>query len=241
MPSFFQDERAYADNAPRSNFVFMGYPLDPPLPRDDYRSVVNQIQEELPVRLWYFTDEVTTGEMMRKIWRAILRADLCVFDVTGGNPNVAFEMGLAVAMDKKCLAFLKEGGSDPLGNADLGYAEHKAYNSVSSLRLQLRDFCVQKSAGLRALKDIAQHMHNDSMGMTQDELEAKLREVVHTVFKHKKITKGKVRAILGSESLADKALGLLRTEILRMEGDRRTAIYLFADRWVVHDHEVGGD
>jgi hypothetical protein len=72
----FEDERNFPDNATRVNFVFMGYPFNPPLPPDDYSGVVSELQDELPVRFWYFLDEVTTEEMMRKIWRAILRSDL---------------------------------------------------------------------------------------------------------------------------------------------------------------------
>jgi hypothetical protein len=46
--------------------------------------------------------EESSAPRMREIWRAILRADLAVFDTSGGNPNVAFELGLAVAEDKRC-------------------------------------------------------------------------------------------------------------------------------------------
>lgn len=67
MTQLFEDERRFPDNATRQNFVFMGYPYDPPLPADDYRSVVAELQTELPVRFWYFLDEITTAEMMRKI------------------------------------------------------------------------------------------------------------------------------------------------------------------------------
>src|SRR5215510_3584981 len=34
---------------------------------------------------------------------AILRSDLAVFDTSGGNPNVAFEFGLAVAQNKQAI------------------------------------------------------------------------------------------------------------------------------------------
>ena len=47
----------------------------------DYNAVVKELQDEYPLRLWYFLDEVTTNELMRKIWRAILRSDLCIFDI----------------------------------------------------------------------------------------------------------------------------------------------------------------
>lgn len=81
MAQFFEEEKKYPDNAPRANFVFMAYPFAPPISQDDYNAVVKELQSEYPLRLWYFLDEVTTRELMRKIWRAILRADLCIFDI----------------------------------------------------------------------------------------------------------------------------------------------------------------
>ena len=74
MAQMFEDEKKYQDNNLRKNFVFLAYPYRPPLALDDYRAVTNELQQELPIRLWYFLDEITTQEMMRKIWRAILRS-----------------------------------------------------------------------------------------------------------------------------------------------------------------------
>jgi hypothetical protein len=137
MAQLFEDERGIPDNAQRQNFVFVGYPYNPPLPRDDYAQVVTELQAELPIRFWYFLDEVTTDEMMRKIWRAILRADLAVFDISGGNPNVSFELGPAIAVNRRCLTFLKAGEPNPLGTSDLAYAERSEYTSAATLRESL--------------------------------------------------------------------------------------------------------
>ncbi len=104
MAQFFEEEKQYPDNATRINFVFLAYPFTPPIAQEDYNAVVREIQGEYPVRLWYFLDEVTTQELMRKIWRAILRSDLCIFDISRGNPNVAFELGLAAAIGKRCIS-----------------------------------------------------------------------------------------------------------------------------------------
>lgn len=75
---------------------------------------------------------------MRKVWRAILRSDLAVFDISGGNPNVAFELGLAVAAYRPCVSLLKTGQDNPLGQADLGYSERAEYSSRETLKAVLR-------------------------------------------------------------------------------------------------------
>jgi hypothetical protein len=74
MAQFFEEEKNYPDNSRRKNFVFFAYPFTPPIPQDDYNAVVRELQADLSLRLWYFLDEVTTQEMIRKIWRAILIA-----------------------------------------------------------------------------------------------------------------------------------------------------------------------
>jgi nucleoside 2-deoxyribosyltransferase len=114
MASFFEAEKDVPENRRRQNFVFMAYPFTPALPAADYRAAVRALQSELPVRFWYFLDETTTAELMRKIWRAILRADLAVFDISDGNPNVAFELGLAVANGRPSGTFA---GLDPTDGA----------------------------------------------------------------------------------------------------------------------------
>jgi len=62
MAQLFEDEKKYPDNRTRDNFIFLGYPYQPALPRDDYQRVIRDLQGELPVRLWYFLDEITTTE-----------------------------------------------------------------------------------------------------------------------------------------------------------------------------------
>lgn len=109
VAQLFKEEKGFPDNAPRTNFVFLAYPYAPPLALDDYRALTRELEQELPLRLWYFLDEITTDELMRKVWRAILRCDLSVFDISRGNPNVAFELGLAVAAERPCITVLKAG------------------------------------------------------------------------------------------------------------------------------------
>jgi len=239
--TLFADERDIPDNGTRANFVFMGYPFNPPLPRDDYGAVVVELQDELPVRFWYFLDEVTTDEMMRKIWRAVLRADLAVFDITGGNPNVAFELGLAVAINKRCMTVLKAGGANPLGTADLGYAERIEYSSAATLKDRLLAFTKAQCSALRTLSGVSYDLHSSAGNMTRQDLYERILKVVSRVFRSKHITKSQASRLIGSDQLASAVLqGLRRKEILQVEGERRGARWVFTDKWAYHDHDVSG-
>jgi hypothetical protein len=237
----FREEAAYPDNAPRANFVFLGYPFHPPIARDDYAAVVNDIEGTLPLRLWYFLDEVTTDETMRKIWRAILRSDLAVFDISGGNPNVAFEMGLAIGSDKRCMTLLKTGEPNPLGTADLGYSERIEYTSAATLKSKLLDLLRARSAALRLLDEVSYQVVPGDGSLTREETAARLLQLTNRVFTSKSVTKAGATTVMGTEGLALAALSALRQrDVLQVVGVKRGARYVFTGTWAYHDHEVAG-
>jgi nucleoside 2-deoxyribosyltransferase len=237
MAGLIAEEAKKPENYQRSNLVFMGYPFQPPLPRADYNRVVEELQQKFPVRFWYFLDEVTNDELMRKVWRAILRADLSIFDISGGNPNVAFELGLAVAKERRCFTLLKSGTENPLGRADLGYSERVEYDSAVALGEKL-EALAQKSSALKLLKKLADETEYE--GVEQVQMHAHLQAVVLRVFRQKQINKTTGTELVGGdERLFYTVLAALRSsDILKKEGDRRGARYVLGDTWAYHDHEV---
>jgi len=237
----FRDEAAFPDNAARSNFVFLGYPYDPPIARDDYARVIREVQDLFPIRLWYFLDEVTTDETMRKIWRAILRADLAVFDISGGNPNVSFELGLAVGGDKRAMTLLKSGEPNPLGRTDLGYSERMEYTSAETLKGKLVDLLNAKSSAVRLIDELSYTIAPTDGGVSREDVRGRLIQLVGRVFRSKSVARAAARTLMGSEALAGAALaGLRQRDVLQVEGVRRGARYVFTGGWIYHDHEVTG-
>jgi hypothetical protein len=241
MAELFEQEKSYPDNRQRANFVFFGYPYTPAIAREDYSQVLRDLETELGLRLWYFLDEITTAELMRKVWRAILRCDLAIFDVSGGNPNVAFELGLAAAMDRSCITLLKTGEPNPLGGADLSYAERVEYTSVATLKEKIRGLLIAKTTAVRKAKDVAYHIYDGGRALSHADLQMRTTDVLKAVYREKRITKTKAETIYGDRWYADVALMKLRElGVLEMVGQRRGAQYVFGDKWVYHDHEVVG-
>jgi hypothetical protein len=144
--------------------------------------------------------------MMRKIWRAILRADLAIFDISGGNPNVAFELGLAVSENKKCMTILKTGEANPLGSADLGYAERAEYSSAATLKDKLGDVVRSQLSGLRLLNSLSYDLLPAAADTDRPDLEKRLGELLLKVFENKQIQKRQATQILGGDALATAAL-----------------------------------
>lgn len=241
MAQLFEDEKKYPDNKKRRNFIFLGYPFSPPLPQDDYRAVTRELEEELPLRLWYFLDEVTTQELMRKIWRAILRADLAFFDISRGNPNVSFELGLAVAINTPSITLLKTGEQNPLGGADLGYSERAEYSSRETLKSKIRELLGAKSNALRDLNRVSYKIQSDAFPYDRQEIESRLCKTINQIYRAKKITRAAVKKIFGDDRMAGIVLNTLREEdVVKLEGQRKAAKWMLSDNWVYHDHEVVG-
>jgi hypothetical protein len=243
MAQMLKDEKAYPDNATRKNFIFLAYPYSPRIALDDYRRVTKELEQELPVRLWYFLDELTTDELMRKVWRAILRANLGVFDISDGNANVALELGLALGIDKSCITFLFSGSPNPLGRADLSYSERREYTSATTLKQELYKVIKIKCQGLRDINSLSFELNSDAFPFAREELETRLIQTVHSVFLHRKTTRKAVRKIFNNDdALAGIVLNGLRAKgILVPVGTRRYARWVFGPEWVNQDHEVTGE
>jgi len=241
MSLMFEEEAKFSDNRQRTNFIFLGFPYASPLPLDDYRQVLTELEATFPIRFWYFLVEYTTDELMRKLWRGILRSDLCVFDISGGNPNVAFEIGLAVARFKRCSTILKSGAENPLGRADMAYAERAEYSSSNTLRETLTRVVKSKSNALATLRQAAQYLHDSSKPRSVDGIESLLTKIVNEVFQNGKITKQAAERLVNDRPFADAAMNHLRErQVLAIDGNRRGAKWIFAENWVSKSHEVAG-
>jgi hypothetical protein len=241
MTQMFRDELSYPDNAARTNFVFMGYPFKPPLPRRYYGKVVADLQATTPVRLWYFLDEVTTDEMMRKIWRAILRADIAIFDISNGNPNVAFELGLAVASEKRVITLLKTGEPNPLGKSDLAYAERVEYSSTGTLKARLAELLNAQSSAIKLIDALSYAVTPEDGSVDRIAVRDRLAKLILKVFTDKSVTKKGATTIMGTEALGQSAINHLRQRnVLQIDGLKRGARYVFGETWVYSDHEVAG-
>lgn len=241
MAIMFEEEAKIAENNTRKNFMFVGFPYRSPISLDDYRMVLEEIEKEYPIKIWYFLVELTTDELMRKLWRAILRSDICVFDTSGGNPNVSFEVGLAVARFKKCSTILKTGSENPLGNADLAYAERIEYSSSITLKQALVKIIRSKSSAMNEIQKAVEFIYDPSSKIAKVEIETKLLKILNAVFDAGKITKTQAEKLIEDREFADYAMNHLRDRrILKVDGVKKGAKWMLEDDWVYRNHQVVG-
>lgn len=77
--------------------VFVGCPYRGKFPLASFKGNL----ERLPFR-WYFADTHLTTKQLLGILRTYFKAvDFCIFDISGWNPNVALEIGLADGLGVK--------------------------------------------------------------------------------------------------------------------------------------------
>jgi predicted nucleotide-binding protein len=73
--------------------VFVAYPYS--FPRRDYRRVFKSLGESFQVKFVFADEQIVSQHIMEKIDRYIQGSDFSLFDISGWNPNVALELGMA--------------------------------------------------------------------------------------------------------------------------------------------------
>ena len=81
-----------------SVFVACPYKI---FPLEDYKRVFENIGKIYPVTFKFADEQITNQHILLKISNYIRDHDISLFDITGWNPNVALELGIAVGMGRK--------------------------------------------------------------------------------------------------------------------------------------------
>lgn len=79
-------------------------------------TVIERLKLELKVDTWF--DEQGPGAISTSIAESILRAPIVFADLTGSNPNVYYEVGVAHATEVPVICFQKKGDRTPFDLAD---------------------------------------------------------------------------------------------------------------------------
>lgn len=110
-------------------FVACPYTL---FPLDDYKNVFSTIKKSYNVEFKFADEQITNQHVLSKITNYIRDADISLYDITGWNPNVALELGIAVGMGKRYFILLnhkhdanKEVPSDIKGIDRIQYASNQ--------------------------------------------------------------------------------------------------------------------
>ncbi len=97
--------------AKQPKYCFVAMPFRPEL-NFFYLYIQRHLEENHGLRVARGDAAVLTKPLMDKIRDQILRADLIIGDITGGNPNVFYEIGLAHAAGKPVLFLTQDEPKD---------------------------------------------------------------------------------------------------------------------------------
>jgi hypothetical protein len=97
-------------------------------------------------------DVLFGSDIVEEIWQEILEASLIIADLTGGNPNVFYELGLAHAIGKECILLSQSSKFIPF---DLNRFRHIIYSpsvrGIQNLSSNLKQMAKQRLLGKTAL------------------------------------------------------------------------------------------
>lgn len=116
-------------------------------PAGDYRRVFEDISKEYSVSFVFADEKITNMHIMQKIISYIRASDFSLFDISGWNPNVTLELGIAMATgDDWYIAFNPAKTDVSEVPSDLRGIDRVQYSSYSELGERLRLLVEQRYA-----------------------------------------------------------------------------------------------
>jgi ribosomal protein S1 len=88
-----------------------------------------------------------TGALIDTVWKGIQEAEIVIADITGQNPNVLYELGLAHVIGKRVVLLAQQGENIP---ADIAYTRQVRYNLDV---YDVLDFMNEFKENVRAARD----------------------------------------------------------------------------------------
>jgi hypothetical protein len=144
-PSEFLEKMGVDVNAEvQPDLVFVLIPFNPMF--DDTYQAIKYVVEESGFRCSRGDSTFTSGEILPEIIRYIVKARLIIAEITGRNPNVFYELGIAHALGKQVLILSQVDKDIPFDVANIRVL---TYENQDDLRSRLRSWIVHTLARLR--------------------------------------------------------------------------------------------
>lgn len=116
--------------------VFVGMPFQDQY-LDHYRFVIKPIAEKNGFQPWMAKDVIGTGTILEKIETAIRQSRIAIINISGRNPNVMFEFGLAIGLGKEVLILKDQNTDTP---SDIAGREYVEYSNMAEMESRVTQF-----------------------------------------------------------------------------------------------------
>jgi len=128
-------------------FVAYSYRL---YPATDYRLVFRSLENLFEIKFFFADEKITNNQILGKIEGLIRDTDFGIYDITGWNPNVTLELGLALGLDRHqdvYIAFNKDINPSDAQEvpADLRGKDRIQFSSLGEFRQKLHVLLRQRA------------------------------------------------------------------------------------------------
>jgi hypothetical protein len=199
---------------PTSRSVFVAYAYNI-YDKRDYRGVFAQLEKSYSVKFIFADEKITNMHILQKIISYIRASDFSLFDISGWNPNVTLELGVALALSNDwyiCFNPKKTDLSDV--PSDIKGIDRIQYASFSDLGEKLAALLEQRYPKVKARVPL------------DDYLESLKREIIDLIRRQPGLRMEEIAEIMRvNVKVAQMIISPLVDVSLRYEGQRRGARY----------------
>lgn len=134
----------------QDSLIFVLMPFEPKLSQV-YDSIIKPAIEEDLNMVCRRADEISSNNpIIQDIWKSICECRIILADLTGFNPNVMYELGIAHTIGKPSVIMHQENSTEPKFPFDLAHIRRINYADDAAGGVQLRE---QITSTIRAVKE----------------------------------------------------------------------------------------
>jgi hypothetical protein len=126
------------ERKPRQIFVAYPYGL---FPESDYRRVFKELEKAFDVQFVFADEKITNLHILQKIYGMIRESAFGIYDISGWNPNVTLELGMAYGLSEAPYLIVNpsvhESGEAPADLRGLDRLEWGSYTELSDVLTRL--------------------------------------------------------------------------------------------------------
>jgi predicted nucleotide-binding protein len=200
---------------PRQIFVAYSYQL---YPKADYRRVFSEISKAFNVDFVFADEKITNLHILQKIADYIRSSRFGIYDISGWNPNVALELGLAFGLSEKAYIAI-DPSKTPVEEvpADLRGIDRIQYTSYAEL---------QEGVGRLIAQELPVPVAHD----VENQLQTLRRQLIKLLGESEGLKIGDIARLLGvSVDMAKLIVRPLVGERITIKGATRAARYYLAE------------
>lgn len=154
-------------------------------PLDDYKKTFQAVAKSYGVEFKLADEQITNQHVLQKITNYIRDHEICLFDITGWNPNVALKLGIAVGLGRRYFILLnykidqnKDVPSDIKGIDRIQYSSNSELEAklIFLVKQELSQRSDRSDSAFEALKNQVLEALQTSPGLGLTKLSEIIRE-----------------------------------------------------------------